>query len=115
MGCASLSACILKYLYVSLLLSLLTQQDQASDINSSQNSLNEMEMDDDGNPRHQQPLPLSLHQQQLLRRLEMSENQMQSPTDETDDGTIDNDRVEYAVLLPDSFAVLDSTFDQHSL
>jgi hypothetical protein len=40
---------------------------------------------------------------------------MSSPTDETDDGTIDNDRVEYAVLLPDSFAVLDSTFNQHSL
>jgi hypothetical protein len=32
-------------------------------------------------------------------------------TDETDDGTIENDKVEYAVLLPDSFAILDSTFD----
>lgn len=36
---------------------------------------------------------------------------LQNLTDETDDGTIENDRVEYAVLLPDSFAILDSTFD----
>jgi hypothetical protein len=63
--------------------------------------MDEMELDDEEN---QQRLP-SLHQQF---------NQNQSPT-ETDDGTIDNDRVEYAVLLPDSFAVLDSTFNQHSL
>lgn len=49
-----------------------------------------------------------------LQRLELNQNQMLSPND-TDDGTIDNDRVEYAVLLPDSFAVIDSTFDQHSL
>lgn len=47
--------------------------------------------------------------------LQLHQNQRLSLTDETDDGTIDNDRVEYAVLLPDSFAVLDSTFDQHSL
>lgn len=39
--------------------------------------------------------------------LRMSQNQMLIPTDDTDDGTIENDRVEYAVLLPDSFAVLD--------
>lgn len=64
-----------------------------------------MEVDDDGN---------QLHVSQL-QRLQMDQSQMLSPTDETDDGTIDNDRVEYAVLLPDSFAVLDSTFDQHSL
>lgn len=64
-----------------------------------------MEVDDDGN---------QLHVNQL-QRLQMDQSQMLSPTDETDDGTIDNDRVEYAVLLPDSFAVLDSTFDQHSL
>lgn len=64
------------------------------------NSLNGMELDENENkPQH-----LPLHQNQRL-----------SLTDETDDGTIDNDRVEYAVLLPDSFAVLDSTFDQHSL
>lgn len=37
-------------------------------------------------------------------------------TDETDDGTIENSRVEYAVLLPNSFTILDSTFDdQNSL
>lgn len=61
---------------------------------------------------------LSYQHQQLLHRLEMNQNQLFSPTqctDETDDGTIDNNRVEYAVLLPDSFAVLDSTFEQHSL
>lgn len=36
---------------------------------------------------------------------------LQSPTDETEEGSIENDRVEYAVLLPDSFAILDATFD----
>lgn len=64
------------------------------------NSLNGMELDENENKSHPQ-----MHQQ----------NQRLSLTDETDDGTIDNDRVEYAVLLPDSFAVLDSTFGQHSL
>lgn len=46
------------------------------------------------------------------------QNQVHNPnlTDETDEGTIDNDRVEYAVLLPNSFTILDSTFDdQNSL
>lgn len=65
-----------------------------------------MDLDDDGN---------IVGRQQRLQRMEIHQNQMFSPTDETDDGTLDNDRVEYAVLLPDSFAVLDSTFDQHSL
>jgi len=36
-----------------------------------------------------------------------------SPTEDTDDATID--LVEYAVLLPDSFAVIDSTYDDNSL
>lgn len=49
-----------------------------------------------------------------LQHLELNRNQMRSPND-TDESAIDNDRVEYAVLLPDSFAVIDSTFDQHSL
>jgi hypothetical protein len=79
----------------------LTHQEQGSIENSSRESMDEMEMDDDEN----QPQLPSHHLQC---------NQNQSPT-ETDDGTIDNDRVEYAVLLPDSFAVLDSTFNQHSL
>lgn len=36
-------------------------------------------------------------------------------TDETD-GSIENNRVEYAILLPNSFTILDSTFDdQNSL
>lgn len=56
-----------------------------------------------------------MQEQPLQHQTTHQPNQMSSPTDETDDGTIDNDRVEYAVLLPDSFAVLDSTFDQHSL
>lgn len=51
----------------------------------------------------------------LHSRLDQSPNNLSSQTDETDDGTVDNNRVEYAVLLPDAFAVLDSTFDQHSL
>lgn len=55
-----------------------------------------MEMDEDGSPSSH------LHPR-------MNQNRMLSPTDDTDDGTIDNDRVEYAVLLPDSFAVLDWT------
>jgi len=51
-----------------------------------------------------------------MQRLESNHpNHLSSQTDETDDGTVDNNRVEYAVLLPDAFAVLDSTFDQHSL
>lgn len=71
--------------------------------NSSRESMDEMELEED------EPLGVS-HSRPLC-----NQNQMSSPTDETDDGTIDNDRVEYAVLLPDSFAVLDSTFNQHSL
>lgn len=68
--------------------------------------MDEMELDDEENLEQLRLRPL--HRQQC------NQNQMSSPTDETDDGTID-DRVEYAVLLPDSFAVLDSTFNQHSL
>jgi len=46
-----------------------------------------------------------------------NQNQVQlNLSDETDDGTIDNSRVEYAILLPNSFTILDSTFDdQNSL
>lgn len=45
-----------------------------------------------------------------------NQNQVQlNLTDETD-GSIDNIRVEYAILLPNSFTILDSTFDdQNSL
>lgn len=38
----------------------------------------------------------------------MNQEQMPSPIEDTDEGTMDtDDRVEYAVLLPDSFAILD--------
>lgn len=60
----------------------------------------DMDMEEDEHPQIYQ------HQPQQLAL---------SPTDETSDGTMNDDRVEYAVLLPDSFAVLDSTFEQHSL
>jgi hypothetical protein len=41
---------------------------------------------------------------------------IQNPTDELSDETLENNRVEYAVLLPNSFTILDSTFDdQNSL
>lgn len=79
-----------------------TTQELGSIENSSRESMDEMELEED------EPLGVS-HSHPLC-----NQNQMSSPTDETDDGTID-DRVEYAVLLPDSFAVLDSTFNQHSL
>jgi hypothetical protein len=61
--------------------------------------------------------PIPLYQgRRLSHRPDQNHlNHLSSQTDETDDGTVDNNRVEYAVLLPEAFAVLDSTFDQHSL
>lgn len=68
---------------------------------------------------HSRPAAHHIHSYQerrLSHRPDQSHpNHLSSQTDETDDGTVDNNRVEYAVLLPDAFAVLDSTFDQHSL
>ena len=53
-----------------------------------------------------------LQPNQLLHRNHRHPSQQnQNLTDETDDVSIENDRVEYAVLLPDSFAILESTFD----
>lgn len=53
-----------------------------------------------------------LQPNQLLHRNHHHPSQQnQNLTDETDDLSIENDRVEYAVLLPDSFAILESTFD----
>lgn len=43
-------------------------------------------------------------------------NRVLSLTDEFSDETLENNRVEYAVLLPNSFTILDSPFDdQNSL
>jgi hypothetical protein len=72
-----------------------------SDDNSSTTSRVEMELELES-------------RNQVEVRMSNQMRQVQNLTDETDDGTIENDRVEYAVLLPDSFAILDSTFDDEN-
>ena len=86
-----------------------------SDDNSSSQNSRIMEMEDE---------ELSLEGEYLEYEEEVDEvevevtnqNQVQlNLTDETD-GSIENNRVEYAILLPNSFTILDSTFDdQNSL
>jgi hypothetical protein len=50
-------------------------------------------------------------ERELQLELNSRNHRIQSLTDELSDETIENSRVEYAVLLPNSFTILDSTFD----
>jgi hypothetical protein len=87
-----------------------------SDDNSSSMNSRIMEMGDEEE--------LSLEEEYLGYEEEVDEAEVEvtnqnrvqlNLTDETD-GSIENNRVEYAILLPNSFTILDSTFDdQNSL
>lgn len=87
-----------------------------SDDNSSSMNSRIMEMGDEEE--------LSLEEEYLEYEEEVDEAEVEvtnqnrvqlNLTDETD-GSIENNRVEYAILLPNSFTILDSTFDdQNSL